>query len=478
MRRILPVVLALLLALAPLTLAACGTTTPDLYTMTLVYEPSTRSLAGEMTVQLENRTESAWETVEFQLWPNAFREGAKYLPVSETYAPAVYYKGASFGGITLTGVEGGEARVVGEDENILEVTPPAPVYPNERITLTMRFTVLLPEIEHRLGVGQKTVNLGNFYPILCAWGEEGFCEHVYACCGDPFVSGIADYDVTFTLPASYHVAHTGTGTRTEENGLATYHVRAEGVRDFAMVCSEQFTVHTAEVSGIPVIYYALDDADPSGTLQTACESLSYYADTFGAYEYPAYTVVETGFPYGGMEYPMLSLIADDLPATEVPLVVAHETAHQWWYAMVGSDQYHEAWQDEGLAEYSAALFFEAYPEYGRTYADMVAASESAYRAYYSVSAQLSRGETAMRRDLTDYTGDYAYRSLAYDKGVILFDRLRQTVGEERFFAAIKDYARAYKGEIAPPEALIARFAARSPQAEGIFAAFLDGLCVI
>ena len=478
MRRILPVVFALLLALAPLTLAACGTTTPDLYTMTLVYEPSTRSLAGEMTVQLENRTESAWETVEFQLWPNAFREGAKYLPVSETYAPAVYYKGASFGGITLTGVEGGEARVVGEDENILEVTPPAPVYPDERVTLTMRFTVPLPEIEHRLGMGQKTVNLGNFYPILCAWGEEGFCEHVYACCGDPFVSGVADYDVTFSLPASYHVAHTGTGTRTEENGLATYHVRAEGVRDFAMVCSEQFTVHTAEASGIPVVYYALDDADPSGTLQTACESLSYYADTFGAYEYPAYTVVETGFPYGGMEYPMLSLIADDLPATEVPLVVAHETAHQWWYAMVGSDQYHEAWQDEGLAEYSAALFFEAHPEYGRTYADMVAASESAYRAYYSVSAQLSRGETAMRRDLTDYTGDYAYRSLAYDKGVILFDRLRQTVGEERFFAAIKDYARAYKGEIAPPEALIARFAARSPQAEGIFAAFLDGLCVI
>ena len=478
MRRILPVVFALLLALAPLTLAACGTTTPDLYTMTLVYEPSTRSLAGEMTVQLENRTESAWETVEFQLWPNAFREGAKYLLVSETYAPAVYYKGASFGGITLTGIEGGEARVVGEDENILEVTPPAPVYPDERITLTMRFTVLLPEIEHRLGVGQKTVNLGNFYPILCAWGEEGFCEHVYACCGDPFVSGVADYDVTFSLPASYHVAHTGMGTRTEENGLATYHVRAEGVRDFAMVCSEQFTVHTAEASGIPVAYYALDDADPSGTLQTACESLSYYADAFGAYEYPAYTVVETGFPYGGMEYPMLSLIADDLPATEVPLVVAHETAHQWWYAMVGSDQYHEAWQDEGLAEYSAALFFEAYPEYGRTYADMVAASESAYRAYYSVSAQLSRGETAMRRDLTDYTGDYAYRSLAYDKGVILFDRLRQTVGEERFFAAIKDYARAYKGEIAPPEALIARFAARSPQAEGIFAAFLDGLCVI
>ena len=236
MKGIFLTLFALLFALFPLSLAACGASSPDSYTMVLVYEPATRTLAGEMTVRLENRTGSAWETVKFQLWPNAFREEAKYLPVSEAYAPAVYYKGASFGGISLTSMEGGEARVAGEDENILVVTPPAPVYPDERITLTMRFTVLLPEIEHRLGVGQRTVNFGNFYPVLCAWGEGGFCEHVYACCGDPFVSGIADYDVTFTLPAGYHVAHTGTGTRTEENGLATYHVRAEGVRDFAMVC--------------------------------------------------------------------------------------------------------------------------------------------------------------------------------------------------------------------------------------------------
>ena len=477
MKRFFVITFALFLLAAALGLPACAPETRDRYTMRLVFEPLSRTLSGEMEVRLLNRTDRPWDTVCFQLWANAFREGAKYLPVGETFAPAVYYKGASFGGIAVTDVEGGEARVAGADENILEIVPPSPVPSGGEARFSMRFTVLLPEIEHRLGIGQRTVTLSGFYPVLCHW-DGGFCEHVYTPCGDPFTSAAADYDVTFTLPERYLVAHTGTGTRTAADGLARYQIVAEGVRDFAMVCSERFSVCTGEAAGVPVAYYYLDDPDPARTLAAAEESLAFFEETFSDYAYPAYTVAETGFPYGGMEFPMLSWIADDLPGRETPLVVAHETAHQWWYAMVGSDPYHEAWQDEGLAEFSAALFLDAHPAYRQTYADVVSASERAYRAYYSVSAQLSAGETAMSRPLTSYTGDYAYRSLAYDKGVILFDRLRQTMGDGRFFAALKAYARAYAGKTASPAELIACFAARAPQAEGIFAAFLGGACVI
>ena len=45
-------------------------------------------------------------------------------------------------------------------------------------------------------------------------------------------------------------------------------------------------------------------------------------------------------------------------------------------------------------------------------------------------------------------------------------------------AALRDYAKAYAGKIAPPEALIACFAQRGAYAEGIFTSFLDGTCVI
>ena len=207
--------------------------------------------------------------------------------------------------------------------------------------------------------------------------------------------------------------------------------------------------------------------------------MSYFKKTFGDYIYPCYHVVQTEFAYGGMEFPMLSMIAADLRAEEVPAVVVHETAHQWWYAMVGSDQYTDAWQDEGLAAYSEALFFGAHPAYGTSYEEYIAASEGAYRAYFSVTEQLTgRQDTSMHRPLTAFSGDYEYRSIAYDKAVILFDRLRETLGEKRFVAALRGYAAAYTGKIAPAEALKEAFAKQGAHARGIMESFLSGACVI
>lgn len=448
------------------------------YTMTLEYFPETRTLEGEMTAEVVNTAQTAYETLCFQLWANAYREGAQYAPVSELFSPAAYYDGESYGGIAVTQVTGAAGyRVTGEDENILEVTLEQPLYPDERVTLGMTFTVTLARVEHRLGVGEHAVTLTGFYPVLCACN--GTQEHVYADLGDPFVSECADYDVTLTLPASYTVAYTGTGERTEANGKAAYHVRAEGVRDFAMVCSEQFSMTQGSAEGVPVTYYYLDDPDPQRTLAAAQQSLSYYCAAFGDYAYPAYTVAQVGFPYGGMEYPMLSLIADDLRAEETPLVVAHETAHQWWYAMVGSDQFCEAWQDEGLAEFSAALFLDEHPEYGTTYGECVASAEASYRAFFSVWSQIANGErTSMRRALTDFAGEYEYRNVVYDKGLILFDRVQEVLGREKTLASLRAYVRAYSGTIAPPEALIACFTQRGAYAEGVFTSFLEGTCVI
>ena len=479
MRRMVCGALCGALMLGALGIAGCAPQEArSAYAMTLEYFPETRTLEGEMAVQIVNTSDSARETLCFQLWPNAYREGAAYAPVSELFAPAAYYNGASYGGIEVHEVDGAAGfRVAGEDENILEVTLAGPLYPDERAALTMSFTVTLAQIDHRLGVGENAVTLTGFYPVLCACG--GTQEHVYAALGDPFVSECADYEVTFTLPESYGVAYTGAGERTVSDGKAAYHVRAKGVRDFAMVCSEHFQVLEGSADGIPVTYYYLDDGAPETTLAAACQSLSYYGASFGEYAYAQYTVVETDFPYGGMEYPMLSMIANDLREEEVPLVVAHETAHQWWYAMVGSDQFCEAWQDEGLAEFSAALFLQAHPEYGMTYEDCVAASENSYRAFFSVWSQVSEGEnTAMRRPLTDFSGEYEYRNVVYDKGLILFDRLYDLLGERKTLAALRDYAKAYAGKIAPSEALIACFAQRGAYAEGIFTSFLDGTCVI
>ena len=56
--------------------------------------------------------------------------------------------------------------------------------------------------------------------------------------------------------------------------------------------------------------------------------------------------------FGGMEYPQLIM------TIPTPLVVAHEIAHQWWYGLVGNDQFEDPWIDEGFAQWSMFLPFD------------------------------------------------------------------------------------------------------------------------
>ena len=374
-------------------------------------------------------------------------------------------------------MEGGTFEIGGEDENILYVTPESPLYPDESATFTMKFDVRLARIDHRLGIGERTVTLSGFYPVLCALKDGSFYECVYSENGDPFVSDCADYRVELTVPAKYDVA--GADLISKSNDKCVFLLEAKGVRDVAFVLSDAFTRIDKEACGVPVSYYCVDDTEPDRTLGIACEALEFCEENFGDYAYPRYTVVQTDFPYGGMEYPMLSMISASVAESGLPAVLVHETAHQWWYASVGSDQFCEAWQDEGLAEWTTALFLGSHPAYGGSYREMVNTSEKSYRAYFSVTAQLNgEADTRMSRPLTSYTGLYEYRNIAYDKGVILFDRIRDVAGEKKLIRGLKNYASQFKGKLASPADLIACLSDAGIRAEELIRSFTEGKCVI
>ena len=481
MRRILCCALGGLLLLGMFGLSACKKDGPSRaeYSIRGEFFPEENKIAAQMTVSVPNNSETVFTSLSFELWANAYREGAQYPPVSKTYAPAAYYAGESWGGIEILSVGGAKGyEVCGEDENILSVALEEELYPGERAEIEISFETLLPQMDHRLGVGEHTVNLTHFYPALCAVGEGGFLEYVYSPYGDPFVSECADYELSLTLPAGYRIASNGTSIVHTEGDKQVLELNASGVRDIAVVLGKQMELLSDSAGKVPIEYWYIEDGAPQETMKAAKDALSYFSRTFGEYGYSRYVLVQTDFPYGGMEYSGLAMIAEDLPKEDVAAVGAHETAHQWWYGMVGSDQFVHAWQDEGLAEFSAALFLGAYPEYGGSYEETVARSVSAYRAFYSLNEQLEKNNTAMERPLTQYAGEYEYRNLAYDKGVILFDRLRATVGDRKFFSGLKNYVSEHSGRIASPEDLMGCFHRAGADVEGLFRSFLDGTCVI
>ena len=470
--------------------AACKKTeesAPACYELRLAYNPETRTLTGEETFAYENRRDSAPAELKFNLYPNAYREDAVYKPVSESMETSAYYAGKSYGKIEILGVEGGgEWAIEGEDCNLLCVSLLSPLQTGERVTLKISFVATLPAANHRFGVSEHAVNLGNFYPILCGVYGNGFYENVYASEGDPFVSDCADYDVSLTLPENYAVAASGReiSAATGENGLKTCRYEGKNMRDFAFVCSEKFKVaeckaKTSKNATAAVKYYYIDDAEPQKTLGAAREALEYYSESYGAYPYGTYSVAQTGFCYGGMEYPALSFLAAGLAEEEKIYATAHETAHQWWYALVGSNAVEEAWQDEGAAEYSAACFFGEYKQYGIDKETLIRSAEREYHAYYSVYSRVFHGtDTRMSRPLGDYAGDYEYRAIAYDKGLMLFSALEKSVGKKTVEKALRAYVKACAYKIAAPADPVAAFERSGVDVSGLFSSFLNGEAIV
>lgn len=465
-----------------LTFAGCA---PDAslskYTIAAEYDPEAETLTAQMQFDYYNATDNEISVLPFNLFPNAFREGAAYEPVSSVYHSVAYYDGESYGSITVNSVSGCERwEIGGEDENVLFVYLAASVFPEERASVVIDFSVSFAHVRHRTGVTEHVVNMGNFYPVLCAYDDTmGFYECVYYSDGDPFYSECADYDVSLTVPAGYIAAASAEGKTAQKDGKVTYRYALSSARDFAIAVSDGFEVVSRQVNGVTVSYYYYDDGEAQNTLETACEAMAYFAETFGDYAYASYALVQTGFCYGGMEYPGMVLLSDGLERENYLYTVVHETAHQWWYAMVGNNQQEYAWMDEGLAEYSTVLFYEAHPSYGKTREELVHAALTSYKAYYSIYSQIfGESDTSMSRNLGTFISEYEYVNLTYNKGVLLFDTLREGIGENKFFSGLKNYFSSYRFAVAKPEDMVACFRKTGVDVDGLFDSFLLGSAVI
>ena len=484
MKKIIGVTLALICSILSLPIfVGCGEETESYsrYEINAEYVPESKTLTGTVKLTFENRTDNEIEVLKFQLYPNAYRKNALYKPISTTYESSAYYAGESYGEMVISSVHGSKNwEVMGEDENILYAYLERSLYPGDKVVLDIGFMTKLANVDHRTGVSKHTVNLGNFFPILCGIKNGGFAETVYYSDGDPFYSECADYKVSLTVPKDYVVA--STGEIIEERTLESKKVHTmsqTNVRDFAMVLSEDYRVVSSETDGKTLSYYYYADETPQKTLDLIKESFGFYEDTFGEYPYEHYAVAQAGFCLGGMEYPCVSFVSDNLTETDRARTIAHETAHQWWYGVVGSDQLENAWQDEGLAEYSALAFFENYEKYGVTRDNMIKEAMQEYRSYYDVyGSVLGRTDTRMTRNLKEYLSDYEYRCLSYDKALIMFDTLRKSVGDKKFFASLSKYYKTHAYEIATVGDLVGCFEKSGLDVSGFFESFLDGKAIL
>lgn len=428
------------------------------YEITATYDEENKTVTASMSLSYYNGTEAILDELCFHLYPAAFREGARFSPVPKDAVSSAYPAGLSYGGIeigktTLGGAEVATA-IEGEDEDILVVKMSGEgLYPTERAELTVDFTLTLPEIRHRFGYQGTRVNLGNWYPIACAFEDGNFVTDPYYSTGDPFYSDCADYKVSVTVPDGLTVAASGRVTGADNaDGTKTFSSEILAARDYAAVIGE-FKMLGSKAGDTDVNYYYISDPEPEKTLAAAVDAVKTFSDKFGEYPYESMSSVETQFLQGGMEYPGLAMISDALTGDIYREAIIHETAHQWWYAAVGNDEVRYPWLDEGLTEFSTSIFYRENPTYEVDYEKRIADALGAYVLYFDAFGNAD-SDTSMTRKVCEYDSAFEYTYMTYVKGELMFESLRSVIGDEKFFAGLKDYYSTYKFKTAKPDDLI------------------------
>jgi len=353
--------------------------------------------------------------------------------------------------------------------------------PNDRLSIDIEYSVIIPNCLHRFGYGDNTINVANFYPIMAVYDGEWNLDP-YDSNGDPFYSDIANYDVSITAPSNLVIASTGEVKNTQVvDDVKTYDISAKAVRDFAFVMSDKFNVVSEKYENVNISYYYYNDENFEQNLKAGVDSIKTFNKLFGEYPYSTYSIVKANFIHGGMEYPNMVIISDDVTdINDYINVIVHETAHQWWYGLVGNNEYDYGWLDEGLTDYSTALFYKNNPEYGINFDDIIKNTTNSYVTFVEVYTKvLGSVDTSMTRNLSEYDTEPEYVYMAYVKGVLLFDSLRENVGEEKFINTLQKYFKDNKYKNATPDDLIGAFEKNlCCEMRGFFDSWLNGNVVI
>jgi aminopeptidase N len=197
--------------------------------------------------------------------------------------------------------------------------------------------------------------------------------------------------------------------------------------------------HLGEVDGIPVQTWVYAQDRDAGFYDFAVptpKALEFYSDYVGPYSYEKLANVQSNSVGGGMESATAIFYGDNSVTGERTErwrnVIVHEVAHQWFGNSVTEADWDDVWLSEGFATYFTTLFVEH--AYGRD--EMVKLLERS-RDYIFEFAAENPDYTIVHDNLDDMSK--VLTGNIYQKGGWTLHMLRELIGDDAFWAGIRDY---------------------------------------
>lgn len=354
-----------------------------------------------------------------------------------------------------------------QDQTVMKVKLPNSVLPGQQIKLSITFLAKLPKIISRTGYERGDFYMvGQWYPKIGVYEPKGMrqrpaggwnCHQFHY--NSEFYSDFGNYDVSINVPENFKVAATGVETceATIGDGTKTYQFSANNVIDFAWAASPRFRLFTdtfkkgeSGVKGIKLYYMPEHSDEAHRYVEAVKNAMEYMTENVGDFPYPQISLVDC--PYyaeaaAGMEYPMFVTVNTfrNMPMgiREGESVAIHEFVHNYFQSVVATNEFEEAWLDEGFTSFYEAEILDKYYGDGSLYNFMgfkINASEI-YRTQYTQSYNPSI--SAIDNFSWKYPS-YTYETMAYFKTCTMMQTLKGILGNDLFRTVMQSYFDKYK----------------------------------
>ncbi len=357
-------------------------------------DPDTHMLEGRELLTWRNDSGRATSELQFHLYYNAWKNTKSTWMREHLRARGEAFLSRppeDWGWITVTKIElpatentvainlTSDARYIApdddntDDETVLSVLLPDQVEPGETLQVEIEWKSKIPRTFSRTGVVGDFFFIAQWFPKIGVLETSGWNCHQFHV-GTEFYSDYGVYDVRLTVPRGWIVGATGVRQSLENNsdGTSTHQYVQKDVHDFAWTTSPNLIerIEHFEHESLPDVEMRLllqpeHEGQAERHFRATRTTLTRYGEWFGAYPYTQLTIVDPAWQSGagGMEYPTLFTAGTSWLApnkvTRPEGVTIHEAGHQFWYGLIGNNEFEYAWLDEGLNTFSTAKAIEA-----------------------------------------------------------------------------------------------------------------------
>ncbi len=344
-----------------------------------------------------------------------------------------------------------------DDKTVIDLPVPKPIAPGEYVQFKIAFRTQFPETQARSGYKHDFVLGGQWFPKVGVFWHGAWNCHQYHNTTE-FFADFGVYDVKLTVPQFEVVGASGVKVSEANNAdntkTVTYH--GDDIHDFAWTASPRYKVKDDGVfqgQMGPVKMQIL--MQPAHWNQVERherilrQSLDHFERWYGPYPYKTITLVdpEPDSAAFGMEYPTFITGGTNWWTPEglhfPELVVEHEFGHQYWYGMVATNEFEDAWMDEGINSYTEVKVLDSILGKDTSILNIAGATmgeRELQRLSYISVADLD----PIAKNAYDYYNSNSYGGITYGKTASVLLTLEGIIGQDTMAKAMHVYFMKYR----------------------------------